>query len=97
MPKLAGRDAPQDLARRQEKKQTVGDSLLPGFGLLQAPSYIKPDRCTDVALFLPGALLDFTNDTEQSLLRFAFCISRVLNFYAVKSVYIFSYDYLLHF
>lgn len=43
-----------------------------------SPGSIKPDRCTDAELSTPGALLDFMKDTEQNLLRFAFCISRVL-------------------
>lgn len=50
-------------------------------------------RGMDAGLSSPEVLLDFMKDTEQNLFRFAFHISRVLNFYDVKSVYIFSLSF----
>lgn len=60
------------------KEKDNGRELLPGNWSSPSPGSIKPDRCTDAELSTPGALLDFMKDTEQNLLRFAFCISRVL-------------------
>lgn len=62
-------------------EEKAGGSCCSALSPLQTPGCVKPGRCTGAVLTSPGVLSDFKKGTEQSSLRFAVCISRILNFY----------------